>query len=294
MASLEEIRPHQAQRVMDLVKRAGVDVSDWKNFKGGQRKAAANPKFCYEWSFVESEKLVVLNLWFESMQEEGGTIFQKISLRNRPSESSKNPKAVIWRRRAQKMDRDIQHALVEGLLIRVIVCDGKMRDAFDARAVSSKVSKRLLDPTSWGISSYDFDTGECVLIRGGKTISSQEIWGAEYEGFEGEERKLFVLHRRREGRLRREKIEAALKENTGKLVCEVPNCGFDFSERYGVLGQGYAQVHHLEPLNSAPKAGRKTTLSQLAIVCANCHAMIHRGGKCRDFKTLISSLHRFN
>jgi len=61
MSELSEIRPKDQHRVMDLVKAAGVDVSDWGNFKGGEKKAACNPKFCYEWSFVEPQKVVVLN-----------------------------------------------------------------------------------------------------------------------------------------------------------------------------------------------------------------------------------------
>jgi 5-methylcytosine-specific restriction enzyme A len=105
--------------------------------------------------------------------------------------------------------------------------------------------------------------------------------------FEGAQRPKYVLHRRREGELRRAKITEAMAKK-GKLVCEVPNCGFDFKERYGTLGEGYAQVHHLIPLNKAPKEGRKIYLKDLAIVCANCHAMIHVRGKCRPLEGLLS------
>jgi 5-methylcytosine-specific restriction enzyme A len=66
---------------------------------------------------------------------------------------------------------------------------------------------------------------------------------------------------------------------SGKLICEVPNCGFDFKKRYGAIGDGYAQVHHLVPLKNAPFDGRKIFLKDLAVVCANCHVMIHRGGE---------------
>jgi HNH endonuclease len=80
--------------------------------------------------------------------------------------------------------------------------------------------------------------------------------------------------RSRSDRLRKEKIRAVMKANDGRLACEVPGCGFDFSEVYGEeLGSGYAHVHHKRPL--AMGKG-KTGLKDLAIVCANCHAMIHR------------------
>jgi 5-methylcytosine-specific restriction protein A len=49
MSELSEIAPTALQRIIDLVSAAGVDVSDWGNFKGGIAKAASNPKYCYEW-----------------------------------------------------------------------------------------------------------------------------------------------------------------------------------------------------------------------------------------------------
>ena len=111
------------------------------------------------------------------------------------------------------------------------------------------------------------------------------------EGFEGAAKRRFVLHRRREAGLRRKKLQEALRRNDGRLVCEVPNCEFDFAERYGVLGVGYAQIHHKELLSEAPKEGRKVTLDDLAVVCANCHVMIHIGGECRPLEGLISPKH---
>jgi 5-methylcytosine-specific restriction protein A len=62
-------------------------------------------------------------------------------------------------------------------------------------------------------------------------------------------------------------------EDFGKLECEV--CGFDFGERYGELGQGFIECHHIVPL-SALTQERRTVLSDLALVSSNCHRMIHR------------------
>ena len=53
MTVLDELRPKAKNRLIDLVRAAGVDVSDWKNFERGARWEAANPKYCYEWCFVE-------------------------------------------------------------------------------------------------------------------------------------------------------------------------------------------------------------------------------------------------
>jgi predicted HNH restriction endonuclease len=101
------------------------------------------------------------------------------------------------------------------------------------------------------------------------------------EGFlEGESRNRYIVHRHRERRLRKAKIEDVLRR-TGRLACEVPGCEFDFKESYGKLGNGFAHVHHRIPFKML-KSVRNTKLDELAIVCANCHAMIHVGGKSRE------------
>ena len=81
-----------------------------------------------------------------------------------------------------------------------------------------------------------------------------------------------VKHRSRERGLRRAKLDAA--SGNGHLVCEVPGCGFDFEERCRALGRGYAQVHHLTPLASLDGPA-PVTLGDLAVVCANCHSIVH-------------------
>jgi 5-methylcytosine-specific restriction endonuclease McrA len=105
---------------------------------------------------------------------------------------------------------------------------------------------------------------------------------------EGELRSRMVRHRVRERELREAKLAEAKRRNAdGRLRCEVPGCGFDFEAIYGPIGVGYAQVHHLRPLSEAV-APVKTTLNDLAVVCANCHAMIHIGGVCRSLADLIA------
>lgn len=51
-------------------------------------------------------------------------------------------------------------------------------------------------------------------------------------------------------------------------------CGFSFGETYGPLGEGFAHVHHVDPLASGERHSRPTL--DLIPVCANCHAMLHR------------------
>ncbi|WP_437570895.1 HNH endonuclease [Sorangium sp. So ce542] len=93
------------------------------------------------------------------------------------------------------------------------------------------------------------------------------------EATEGRLRLRQHLVAERDRRLVIAKREQALREY-GKLACAV--CSFDFSAIYGPRGDGFCEVHHVDPLGGA-KRERATALSDLEVVCANCHRMLHRG-----------------
>ena len=69
----------------------------------------------------------------------------------------------------------------------------------------------------------------------------------------------------------------------GKLFCEV--CGFDFSEKYGRIGDGFIEAHHIVEL-SKTNGEYAIKPSDFTMVCSNCHSMLHRGeitvSKLRD------------
>ena len=79
------------------------------------------------------------------------------------------------------------------------------------------------------------------------------------------------LVRERNRKLVNRKKAAALSQS-GRLLCEV--CDFDFEARYGGRGRGFIEAHHTKPVHTLME-GAKTTLADLALVCANCHRMIH-------------------
>lgn len=119
----------------------------------------------------------------------------------------------------------------------------------------------------------------------GAAVAAVGTTNGDEGAWEGEKRARRGFERHREAVLRDSKIRAALLAGNGRLRCEVPRCGFDFAERYGEVGKDFAHVHHLNQLAHTGKV--RTTLSDLAIVCANCHAMIHRGGENRPLDSLI-------
>lgn len=87
----------------------------------------------------------------------------------------------------------------------------------------------------------------------------------------------FRIHKRIE---RRASLVKQVKKAKG-CICEV--CEMNFSERYGALGEGYIEAHHLKPLSSIK--GTKVAMNPVtdfAVLCANCHRMVHRSGLVED------------
>jgi 5-methylcytosine-specific restriction protein A len=86
----------------------------------------------------------------------------------------------------------------------------------------------------------------------------------------------FRMHKRIE---RNAKLSNRVKQLRG-YTCEV--CETNFELRYGDIGKNYIEAHHLKPLASLK--GKKVAMDpekDFAVLCANCHRMIHRSG-CID------------
>lgn len=77
-------------------------------------------------------------------------------------------------------------------------------------------------------------------------------------------------NRGRSRKLRDEAIQMA------QGVCE--SCGIDFSRLLGGRGERVLQVHHRRQLAASDKP-RLTKVSQLAVLCANCHCLVHMDPK---------------
>jgi hypothetical protein len=108
-----------------------------------------------------------------------------------------------------------------------------------------------------------------VIIEGNDALMSSQKHVAFDECFtilEGIAREVTVMARSRSRKLR----NLALKRSRG--ICEA--CGTDYSALFGGKGLHALQVHHRRQLalQDAPKL---TSPDDLAVVCANCHAIIH-------------------
>lgn len=73
----------------------------------------------------------------------------------------------------------------------------------------------------------------------------------------------------------------------GKLFCEI--CKFSFEDFYGKsLKRSSIECHHINPL--AENGKKETRLSDLVLLCPNCHRVLHQHTPCLDIKELIESV----
>lgn len=101
-----------------------------------------------------------------------------------------------------------------------------------------------------------------------KSSKEVEALQAEEGGIEGAQSTKLVNHYERDGKLR----AAAIRIHGTR--CQA--CSFSFEEGYGELGMGYIEVHHKRPISSYGGAVHINPVTDLAVLCSNCHRMIHR------------------
>ncbi len=53
-------------------------------------------------------------------------------------------------------------------------------------------------------------------------------------------------------------------------------CGFNFEKAYGEWGAGFIHVHHTKPLSNGEGERVVNPLTDMIVLCPNCHSMIHR------------------
>ena len=100
----------------------------------------------------------------------------------------------------------------------------------------------------------------------------------------GEVERKHRTRERNQALIRRAKKE--FKQKHGRLYCQI--CGFDFSMKYGEIGNDFIEAHHnVVPVSSGEI---KTKVKDIAMVCSNCHKMLHRRRpwlKMKQLKKLI-------
>lgn len=114
------------------------------------------------------------------------------------------------------------------------------------------------------------------------TLTEGEVSATTVEGDEPpqqayEDATRLRLHKRIE---RNAKLAKDVKKHHG-YHCQI--CSINFEAIYGEIGKEYIEAHHLTPLASVK--GKKVVLDPVkdfAVLCSNCHRMIHRSGLVGD------------
>lgn len=123
----------------------------------------------------------------------------------------------------------------------------------------------------------------CELIKRVRKATSHEInlenetQHEEGDGFSEGKKKIYYSTKYERNYKNR---EAAIRIHGTKCMV----CGFDFEEKYGELGKGYIEVHHIKPLSELDEEIVVNPETDLICVCSNCHRMLHR------FKSYIVSV----
>jgi predicted HNH restriction endonuclease len=135
--------------------------------------------------------------------------------------------------------------------------------------------------------NYFIQNGYTILDKKkNSTISIIQHESSESKYPEGKEK--YKLHKKleRDPSLGK-KAKLSRLQTTGELRCDV--CNFSFFEAYGELGVGFIEAHHTVPV-SVLRGKRKTKLEEIALVCSNCHKMLHRGSVLLSINELKSLL----
>jgi 5-methylcytosine-specific restriction enzyme A len=99
-----------------------------------------------------------------------------------------------------------------------------------------------------------------------------ELGDDEVEAEEGKMLTRLHRYRERDRTLVAKKKSRFLREN-GSLHCEA--CGFNFEQVFGDRGKGFIECHHVRPVSELSQGGI-TRLSDLVLLCSNCHRMVHK------------------
>lgn len=107
--------------------------------------------------------------------------------------------------------------------------------------------------------------------------------GVDLSGSTLQEKRQYRYHRVIE---RNPRLSKAAKKIQG-YVCKV--CCFDFERAYGSLGREYIEAHHLVPISQLPlnQVVQLSPKDDFAVLCANCHRMIHRKNAPNTFDGFV-------
>jgi 5-methylcytosine-specific restriction protein A len=116
-----------------------------------------------------------------------------------------------------------------------------------------------------------------LTYRGGidADVDSQTDLAEEFgipDGAAVTETRKYVYHRK----IERNRTAARQAKKFHGTRCQA--CDLNFGERYGKIGEGFIEAHHLHPIATLEEGVpvKYDVAGDFAVLCSNCHRMIHR------------------
>jgi len=133
--------------------------------------------------------------------------------------------------------------------------------------------------TNFPVSEAEWNILSKVIEKRTQKKSDEILNGPEYFT-EGKEKEIIQTIYERNPKLR----EMAIKIHG--TTCSA--CGFNFAKKYGKLGEGYIEIHHLVPQSEHKIKGESeiNPETDLMPLCSNCHRMIHKSEKMLSIEEL--------
>jgi 5-methylcytosine-specific restriction protein A len=136
-------------------------------------------------------------------------------------------------------------------------------------------------------------TYRALTYRGGidADVESQSDIGEEFElptSITVVETRKYAFHRK----IERNRTAAKQAKKFHGTICQA--CDLVFAERYGPIGEGFIEAHHLKAISTLEEglAVHYDIAEDFAVLCSNCHRMIHRSADPSNmvaFRALVQS-----
>jgi 5-methylcytosine-specific restriction protein A len=262
--------------VASLLRDLGFEVEHTVLEPPGEKPSQRNPPW------TRDELILALDFYFAhrrtmpdkrsediaALSQEINATAQRLGLSG--SETLRNPNGVYMklmnlRSHDPEFTERGRKGLSRGNKDEKVVWDQFVGDLHRLREAAEAIRARLAEESGGEERVEEFDEPEIAEAAEGRLVTR--------------------LHRTRERnrKLVRSKKAKFQKDNGGRLFCEA--CGFDFEREYGERGTGFIECHHTWPVHTL-RAGQKTKLTELALLCANCHRMIHSKTPWLDLEEL--------
>ncbi|GJH18475.1 HNH endonuclease [Caballeronia novacaledonica] len=295
------LRPVRHQAVIDLVRKAKVDISRWYMRMDGTPAVTprSNPAYCYNWAFGGGEEPAVGCFWFQSITFAADTLEIQANLQEwalklerfvatEPDEKARD-RARSQAKRARQLDELLRDAASGDGILRVIVVEGDMATEERMGRESSVVRLRHLDPEPWRIVSYDKLNGACILHRGKSENVSTESPASHageapaYEDQHGTPGTDVPVRGAVTGSVfvRDPAVRASVLERSNGHCeyCDTPG----FQTRNGRL---YLETHHVIPLSE----NGPDRIWNVAALCPNHHREAHSGELAPAIRTALLAM----